>query len=61
MKNKSILVHCSYSDTGPALEELVRESFRIYLQKELPPYGQVRKPDEAERGSDLGENVCFRK
>lgn len=61
MKNKSILVHCSYSDTGPALEELVRESFRIYLNKELPPYGQAQKPDEAERGPDLGENVCFRK
>lgn len=61
MKNKSILVHCSYSDTGPALEELVRESFRIYLKKELPPYGQTQKPDEAEQGSDLGENVCFRK
>lgn len=60
MKNKSILVHCSYSDTGPALEELVRESFRVYL-KELLPYGQVQKPDEAERGPDLGENACFRK
>ena len=59
MKNKSILVHCSYSDTGPALEELVRESFRVYLKKE--PYGQTQKPDEAERGPDLGENVCFRK
>ncbi len=43
MKNKSILVHCSYSDTGPALEELVRESFRVYLKKELPPYGQAQK------------------
>lgn len=61
MKNKSILVHCSYSDTGPALEELVRESFRVYLKKELLPYGQVQKPDEAGQGSDLGENVCFRK
>ena len=61
MKNKSILVPCSYSDTGPALEELVRESFRVYLNKELLPYGQVQKPDEAEQGSDLGENVCFRK
>lgn len=61
MKNKSILVHCSYSDTGPALEELVRESFRVYLKKELPPYGRAQKPDEAVRGPDLGENVCFRK
>lgn len=61
MKNKSILVHCSYSDTGPALEKLVKESFRVYLKKELPPCGQAQKPDEAEQGSDLGENVCFRK
>lgn len=61
MKNKNILVHCSYSDTGPALEELVRESFRVYLKKELPPCGQAQKPDEAEQGPDLGENVCFRK
>ena len=58
MKNKSILVHCSYSDTGPALEELVRESFRVYLKKELPPYGRAQKPDEADRGPDLGEGVC---
>lgn len=33
MKNKSIVVRCSYSDTGPALEELVRDSFRVYLKR----------------------------
>lgn len=61
MKNKSILVHCSYSDTGPALEELVRESFRVYLKKELPPCGQAQKPDEAEQGSDLGRMYALQK
>lgn len=60
MKSKSIVVHCSYSDTGPALEELVRESFRVYLKKELPPYGQTQKPDAAEREPGLGGDACFR-
>ena len=61
MKNKRILVHCSYSEPGPALEKLVREAFRVYLKKELPPCGQEQRPDEAEQGADLGANVYYRK
>ena len=61
MKSKSITVHCSYPDTGPALMELVRESFRVYLKKELSAYGQTQTPDAAERGADLGEDACSRR
>ncbi len=64
MKNKSIEVQCSYSNTGPALEKLVRESFRVYLKKELPHQGGRRgtqKADAAEQGPGPGEDACFRR
>ncbi len=64
MKNKSIPVHCSYSDTGPALEELVRESFRVYLKKELTrqaDYWNIQEGDAAGQGHGSGESACFRR
>jgi len=35
MKNKEIIVRCTYSDTDQTLAELIKESFRLFLQKEL--------------------------
>lgn len=35
MKNKEIIVRCTYSDTDQTLVELIKESFRVFLQKEL--------------------------
>ena len=35
MKNKQILVRCPYSDADQTLSELIQESFRFFLQKEL--------------------------
>lgn len=35
MKNKQIIVRCTYSDTDQMLAELIQESFRSFLQKEL--------------------------
>ena len=35
MKNKQITVRCMYSDRDQMLEELIKESFRLFLQKEL--------------------------
>ena len=35
MKNKQIIVRCTYSDTDQTLAELVKESFRLFLQKEF--------------------------
>lgn len=35
MKNKHMIVHCTYSDTDQSLAELIKDSFRIFLQKEL--------------------------
>ena len=35
MKNKQITVHCMYSNTDQTLAELIKESFRLFLQKEL--------------------------
>ena len=35
MKSKQIIVHYTYSDTDQTLAELIKESFRLFLQKEL--------------------------
>ena len=35
MKNKQIIVRCTYSDTDQPLAELIEESFWFFLQKEL--------------------------
>lgn len=35
MKNKQIIVRCTYSDTDQMLAELIQEPFRFFLQKEL--------------------------
>ena len=35
MKSKAIIVHCTYSDTDQTLADLIIESFRLFLQKEL--------------------------
>ena len=64
MKSKSIVIHCSCSDTGPALEELVRDSFQVYLKKELSRQGGYRgtqKADAAGQGPRPGEDACFRR
>ena len=64
MKSESIVIHCSCSDTGPALEELVRESFRVYLKRELQHQGMDRaaqKADAAGQGPGPGEDACFRR
>ena len=32
---KTILIHCTYSEDGDEIAEIIQESFRIFLQKEL--------------------------
>lgn len=32
---KTIIIHCAYSEDGKDIAEIVRESFRLFLQKEL--------------------------
>lgn len=43
MQSKQIIVHCTYSDTDQTLAELIKESFRFFLQKELFTLG-IRQP-----------------
>lgn len=43
MKNKQIIVRCTYSDTGQMLAELIKESFWLFLQKELVSLA-IRQP-----------------
>jgi len=31
----TITIHCAYSEDGKDIAEIVRESFRLFLQKEL--------------------------
>ena len=35
MEPKPIVVHCTYSDDGKDIAEIIRESFSFFLQKEL--------------------------
>ena len=35
MKEKPLSVSCTYSETGPRAVDLIRESFRFFLKKEL--------------------------
>ena len=32
---KTLLVHCTYSEDGKNIAEIIRESFRLFLLKEL--------------------------
>lgn len=35
MKSKTVTVHCSYCEKGKDFSELLLESFRLFLKKEL--------------------------
>ena len=35
MNTKTVIVHCTYSEDDKDIAEIIRESFRIFLQKEL--------------------------
>ena len=35
MKEKTLSVSCTYSESGPLEGDLIRESFRFFLKKEL--------------------------
>lgn len=35
MDQKTLPVHCTYSDNGEDIAEIIQESFRLFLQKEL--------------------------
>ena len=35
MNTKTVVIHCEYSEEGKDIAEIIQESFRIFLQKEL--------------------------
>ncbi len=35
MDQKALPVHCTYSDEGEDIADIIQESFRLFLQKEL--------------------------
>lgn len=35
MDPKTVTIHCTYSDSGKDIAEIIRESFLLFLQKEL--------------------------
>ena len=43
MNAKPIVVHCTYPEEGRDIAEIIKESFRIFLQKEL---GTFAKPTQ---------------
>lgn len=40
MNTKSIVVHCTYSEEGRDIAEIIKESFHIFLQKELVTFAK---------------------
>lgn len=32
---KTIVIHCTYTDDGKDVADIIKESFRLFLQKEL--------------------------
>ena len=46
MNTRTVIVRCTYSEDGKDIADIIRESFRIFLQKELhtfatPTHGGV--------------------
>lgn len=35
MNTRTVIVHCTYSEDDKDIADIIRESFRIFLQKEL--------------------------
>ena len=35
MNTKTVVIHCEYSEEGKDIAEIIQESFRFFLQKEL--------------------------
>ena len=35
MKSQTVIVHCSYCEKGERIAEMLSESFRLFLKKEL--------------------------
>ena len=35
MKSQTVIVHCSYNEEGGGIVEMLSESFRLFLKKEL--------------------------
>lgn len=35
MNTKIVIVHCTYSEDGKAIAQVLRESFGVFLRKEL--------------------------
>lgn len=35
MNTKTVIVHCTYADSAKDIADIIRDSFRIFLQKEL--------------------------
>ncbi len=53
MKQSEVKVVCRYAAEGEALEELLRESFRLYLRRALQTFGTAR-----EQPSGGGGGAC---
>lgn len=35
MSTKTVIVHCTYAEDDKDISDIIKESFRIFLQKEL--------------------------
>ena len=47
MAEKSLIIHCIYEEEGPTIEEIILDSFRIFLKREL---GILSRPVSEDKG-----------
>lgn len=45
MNSKTVIVHCTYSDDGRDIADIIQESFRLFLQKELSTFVKTTQND----------------
>ena len=41
MNTKTVVIHCEYSEEGKDIAEIIQESFRLFLQKELRTFARA--------------------
>lgn len=41
MNTKTVVIHCEYSEEGKDIAEIIQESFRLFLQKELRTFAMA--------------------
>lgn len=50
MSKKPLVVHCIYNEDGPDIKEIILESFKVFLKKELRIFGKSMSNELSRHG-----------